>query len=107
MWTSRGHRPWKRSTSPEGSAAHHEHLETRPGLARLGCLCRLGPDLGVAVVAGAPDRRDVVPHEVVRAAVTERAAQVVAVAGEEAGVEPSLGGEPGPGAVAAERLGHR
>src|SRR5438477_12455316 len=73
----------------------------------------LGPDrergalLGVAVAAARPAADDEVAQLLVGGAVAHRAPEVEATGGEQAGDQLALRGEPGPGAVAAERLADR
>src|SRR4051794_32233855 len=82
-------------------AAHREHLDPRQVLGRG------ASELRVAIRADAPDGRDRVAQLVVRCAGAERLAEVVSVCREEAGVELAVGGQPGAGAVPAERLRDR
>src|SRR2546423_10421848 len=62
---------------------------------------------GVSVGSGLPDTGDPLDELVVGGAVAQRASQVVAETGEQAGVQLALGRQPRPGAGAAERLGDR
>src|SRR5215469_16482008 len=70
-----------------------------PGLA--------GALLGVAVGPPGPDRGKDLAQRLVAGARAHRAAQVVAGGGEQAGVELTVGGQPGPRAAAAKRLSDR
>src|SRR2546430_3947550 len=82
-----------------GSAADVAHLDLRQ---RRGVL---GADLGIAIAALQPDRRDGVGDSLVVAAVAQQRPEIEALSGEQAGVELALGGQSGPRAVAAEGLG--
>src|SRR6266581_6528577 len=84
-----------------GSAADVAHLDLRQ---RRGVL---GADLGIAIAALQPDRRDVVGDSLVVAAVAQQRPKIEALGGEQARVELALGGEPRARAVAAEGPGHR
>src|SRR5205823_1926534 len=66
-----------------------------------------GALLGVAVRALDPCRGDRGADVIVGCAGAHETAQVAARGGEEAGVQAAVSGEPGPGAVGAERLGDR
>ena len=68
---------------------------------------RLRAAFRVAVGALAPDRRDRLLQLLVGGAAANERAKVVAAEGEETGVEAALGGDAGPGAVAAEGLRDR
>src|SRR3954464_4607643 len=83
------------------SAADREHLDPGP----FGC--RVAADFRVAIVPDAPYLRNGDPQLVVGRAVPQPVAQVVAVPGEEARVELAVRGQPGPRAIATERLCHR
>ena len=72
----------------------HLHLLRRRGL---------GADFGVAVFAGVPAVADGGGDGVVVRAAAEKAAQVVAGAGEEAEIQLAVGGETGARAAAAAR----
>src|SRR5215831_13676147 len=67
----------------------------------------LAPQLGIAVGALRPDRRDGVAQFVIGGTGAQQRPQVVAARGEETGVELAFGGEPRSRASAAERLSHR
>src|SRR5260221_6818539 len=85
-------------------AADAPHLHLRPPLLLPGVA---GALLGVAVDPAGPDGGDLLAQCLVAGAGAERAAQVVPGAGEQAGVQLAVGGQPGPGAAAAKRLGDR
>src|ERR1700739_221981 len=86
---------------PVRLAADIRHLDLRQRS------CMLGTNLGVAVGALQPDRRDIVAYLVVARASAHQRAQIVAGGREETGVEPAVGGESCARAVAAEGLRHR
>src|SRR6516165_2089492 len=73
----------------------------------LGAAGLAGAPLGVAVGAPGPDGGDVLAQRLVAGPRAQQAAQVMPGTGEQAGVELAVGGEPGPGAAAAKRLGDR
>src|SRR6266568_4004445 len=83
------------------STADVAHLDLRQ---RRGVL---GADLGIAVAALQPDRREVVGDSLVVAVVAQQRPEIEALGGEQARVELALGGEPRARAVAAEGLRHR
>src|SRR5690606_26017608 len=64
-----------------------------------------GPELGVAVAPAPPDARDHGTQLVVAGARAQRALEVGADGGEQAGEQAAVRGEAGPRAVAAERSG--
>ena len=66
-----------------------------------------GAKLRVAIVAPAPDVGETGPYLVVGGAGPQHRPQVMARSGEQAGIQPPFGREPGPCAPAAERLAHR
>src|SRR5579859_2265702 len=86
-------------------AADVRHLHLR--LCLLRAAAPVGALLGVTVGTPRPDGADLLAQRLVTAACAQRAAQVVPGAAEQAGVELAVGRQPGPGAAAAERLGHR
>src|SRR5260370_37870446 len=81
----------------------HLHLRCHPLLAA----GLAGALLGVTVGPPGPDGADLLAQRLVTVSASQRAAQVVPGTGEQAGVELAVGGQPGPGAAAAERLGDR
>src|SRR5438093_852845 len=64
----------------------------------------LGAQLGITVVAGSPDRGDRFGDLRVVHLTPHQAAEIVALRREQAGVKGSVGREPRPRAVRAERL---
>src|SRR5712671_4045218 len=111
MWTTRGQDGGLRApdVSAIGTraralplAAHREHLD--PGQTRR----RLGPEVRVAIVANPPDGGDRVAQVLVgRLWVADHRTKVVPLPGEQARIEATFGRQARPGAIAAERRGHR
>src|SRR5258706_4613701 len=83
------------------SAADVAHLDLRQ---RRGVL---GADLGIAIAALQPDRRQVVGDSLVVAAVAQQRPKIEALRGEQACVELALGREPRARSAATEGPGHR
>src|SRR6266550_4487301 len=79
------------------SAAHRKHLDSRQ------IAGRRGTQLRVAVVADAPDPADDVAQLRVGSLGPEHRSEIVAVRGEETGIELALRRDAGTGAIAAER----
>src|SRR5260370_41055577 len=85
-------------------AADARHLRRRLHLVATGMA---GALLGVTVGPPGPDGGHLLAQRLVAGACAQQAAQVVPGGGEQAGVEPAIGGQPGAGAAAAKRLGDR
>src|ERR1700677_4895572 len=89
-----------------GSAADVVHLDLLLDGARP-IFAVLLAKLAVTIVAAAPRASYELEELGIRGASAHRSPQIESLGREEAGIELSFGGEACPGAVAAERLGHR